>query len=52
MPFSNGKFKYEVMDNWAKHPRQWAFGEIADVAVDRNDNVYLFSHRQRPVMVF
>lgn len=47
-----GAFRYRVEDNWAKLPEGWDFLEVADIGVDRNDNVYVFNRGEHPMMVF
>ena len=41
--FGSGGYKYEVVENFFKRPRGWPFVEVADVAVDKDDNVYVFN---------
>jgi len=41
--FGSGDYKYGVVENFFKRPRGWPFVEVADVAVDKNDNVYVFN---------
>ena len=51
--FGSGDYRYEVAEGFFKRPLLWPFGEVADVAVDREDNVYLFTRGPHaPVMVF
>jgi DNA-binding beta-propeller fold protein YncE len=50
--FGTGKFKYQVIDNWAKRPKCWPFTDAAGVGVDSKDRVYVFTRSQHPVMVF
>lgn len=47
-----GAFRYRVHDGWAKLPDGWDFLEVADIGVDRNDNVYVFNRGEHPMMVF
>ena len=47
-----GEFKFRLEPNWAKLPDGWDFGEVASVAVDRQDRVYVFSRSAHPVTVF
>jgi DNA-binding beta-propeller fold protein YncE len=47
-----GAFAYEADDGWAKLPEGWTFPEVADVAVDSNDNLYVFNRGNHPVIVF
>ena len=44
--------RYEVVEGFFKRPRKWTFVEVADVDVDADDNVYVFSRGPRPVMIF
>ena len=41
--FGEGDFQYKVVDGFFKRPRGWPFVEVADVAVDQDDNVYVFN---------
>ena len=43
---------YRVIENWAKLPPGWNFGECSGVAVDRNDNVWVFNRGLHPVIEF
>lgn len=52
MAFGQGLYTYEVVDNWAKRPRGWPFVEVADVATDAQDNVFVLSRSPHPVMIF
>tara|TARA_B100000427_G_C15463762_1_gene575272 strand:- start:52 stop:960 length:909 start_codon:yes stop_codon:yes gene_type:complete len=45
-----GKFKYEVDQNWLRYkPKFWELGQIADVALDSKDRVWLFSRSKHPI---
>ncbi len=46
-----GKFRYEVIEGWAKLPPEWHLGDVAAVATDREDNVYLFTRGDHPIIV-
>jgi len=48
----SGEFTYEVIVDWAKLPEGWSFLEVADVAVDSQDRVYVFNRGEHPVIVF
>ena len=50
--FGEGAHRYQVVDNWARRPRGWLLGEVAGVAVDAEDRVFLFSRGERPVQVY
>jgi DNA-binding beta-propeller fold protein YncE len=47
-----GRDQYEVVDGFFKRPKGWTFVEVADVGVDRDDNVYVFSRGPHAVMIF
>lgn len=47
----NGDYEFEVDFNWAQLPAGWNFYEVADVAVDSNDNVYILNRGEHPVIV-
>jgi len=45
-----GKFQYEVDRDWLRHkPAFWELGQCADVGVDSQDRVWLFSRSNNPV---
>jgi DNA-binding beta-propeller fold protein YncE len=46
------EFGYEADDRWAKLPSGWGWTEVAAVATDRRDRIYVFSRGDHPVMVF
>ena len=48
----SGAFTYEVVVEWAKLPDGWSFHEVADVAVDSQDRVYVFNRGEHPMIVF
>ena len=50
-PLRAGSFAYESDDAWAKIPPGYEFPEVAGVAVDSADNVYLFNRGPHPVIV-
>mgnify|MGYP001333421072 CR=1 FL=1 len=44
------KFQYEVDRDWLRHkPAFWELGQCADVGVDSQDRVWLFSRSKHPV---
>ena len=48
-----GDYTYEVSgDDWGDLPEGWSFKEATSVAVDANDNVYVFNRGEHPVIVF
>jgi DNA-binding beta-propeller fold protein YncE len=46
------KFGYQANDHWAKLPPGWCWTEVAAVATDRQDYVYVFNRGEHPIMVF
>ena len=47
-----GDYRYRVDMNWAKLPDGWAFMDVAAVAVDSKDQVYVFNRGEHPMIVF
>jgi DNA-binding beta-propeller fold protein YncE len=47
-----GEYAYRVIADWAKLPDGWSFRDVAAVAVDRKDQVYVFNRGEHPMMVF
>ena len=47
-----GKYRYELIENWAKLPPGEAFGNTSAVATDSRDRVYVFQRKDPPVMIF
>jgi DNA-binding beta-propeller fold protein YncE len=43
---------YKVVRDWAQLPTGWNFGECSGVAIDRNDNVWVFNRGKHPVIQF
>jgi sugar lactone lactonase YvrE len=52
MAYGSGKFVYEYVPGWAKIPAGWKWGNGAGVAVDAQDNVFLFNRTDHPVIIF
>jgi DNA-binding beta-propeller fold protein YncE len=48
---SDGDFRYEVLEGWAQLPAELRLGDVAAVAVDGRDNVFLFTRGEHPVIV-
>ncbi len=44
--------EYEVLDGWQQLPEGWSFVEVAGVAVDSRDRVYVFNRGEHPIIVF
>jgi DNA-binding beta-propeller fold protein YncE len=52
MPFGSGDYTYELDEGWGQLPEGYEFNQVAGVAVDADDNVYLFNRSDHPLMVF
>ena len=48
----SGEYQYRVVEDWAQLPDGWEFRDVAGVAVDSHDNVYVFNRGEHPMMVF
>jgi DNA-binding beta-propeller fold protein YncE len=48
----SGEHRYRVIDNWAKLPDGWELTDVASVAVDSQDRVYVFNRGAHPMIVF
>lgn len=48
---SDGDFQYEVVEGWARIPEDLHLGDVAAIALDRSENVYLFTRGTEPVIV-
>jgi len=46
------RIEYEVLEGWEKLPEGWSLTEVAGVAVDSHDRVYVFCRGEHPVIVF
>ncbi len=47
-----GKFTYEVAEGWGKLPEGWKFTQVAGIAVDSQDRVYVFNRSEHPMIIF
>jgi sugar lactone lactonase YvrE len=45
-------FGYQANDCWAQLPAGWSWTEVAAVATDSKDRVFVFSRGEHPLMVF
>jgi DNA-binding beta-propeller fold protein YncE len=44
--------RFEPVENWEQLPDGWSFIDVAGVAVDSKDNVYVLNRSEHPVIVF
>ena len=49
---SGPQLPHQLVKDWAKLPKGWNFGECSGVAVDKQDNVWLFNRGSHPVIQF
>jgi DNA-binding beta-propeller fold protein YncE len=47
----SGEYRYRVIENWAKLPDGWDLRDVAAVAVDGKDRVYVFNRGEHPMVV-
>jgi DNA-binding beta-propeller fold protein YncE len=52
MIVGEGEFRYEVAEGWEQLPAGWWHGDVADVATDSRDRVYVFNRSEHPVIVY
>jgi NHL repeat len=45
-------FQYDLVENWEQLPAGWSHGDVAGVAVDSQDWVYVFNRGEHPVIVY
>ena len=48
----SGEHRYRVVENWAKLPDGWSLTDVASVAVDSKDRIYVFNRGAHPMVVF
>ena len=47
----SGEHRYRVIENWAKLPDGWHLSDVASVAVDSKDRIYVFNRGAHPMLV-
>ena len=47
-----GEHRYRVVENWGKLPDGWQLTDVASVAVDSKDRIYVFNRGEHPMVVF
>jgi DNA-binding beta-propeller fold protein YncE len=50
--FGSGDYRYRLVDGWEQLPKGWTHDDVAGVAVDHDDHVYLFVRRTARVIVY
>jgi hypothetical protein len=48
----SGRYRFEVQENWGELPAGWELNDVAAVAVDKQDRVYVFNRGAHPMIVF
>ncbi len=52
MIYGTDKYKYELVDGWAKFPEGWSHIDVCGLAIDPQDRVYVVNRGDHPIMVF
>ncbi len=52
MTLGAGDYRYKVIEDWARLPDGWSLQDVAAVAVDHKDQVYVFNRGEHPMVVF
>jgi hypothetical protein len=52
MIVGEGKYRYEVVEGWEQLPEGWSHGDVAGVATDSQDRVYVFNRSEHPVIIY
>ena len=47
----SGEHRYRVVESWAKLPEGWNLSDVASVAVDSKDRIYVFNRGAHPMVV-
>ena len=50
--YGNGEFLYSYVNDWGTLPEGWSYRECPGVAVDSNDNIYVLTRGEHPVIVY
>jgi sugar lactone lactonase YvrE len=49
---SAGSYRYELVPDWGPLPEGWTYTQVAGVAVDSRDRVYVYNRGEHPMIVF
>jgi hypothetical protein len=52
MIVGEGAYRYEVVEGWEQLPSGWSHGDVAGVATDSQDRVYVFNRSEHPVIIY
>jgi len=48
----SGELTFELVPDWERLPSGWSHGDVAGVATDSHDHVYVFNRSEHPVIVY
>lgn len=51
-PFGTGDYRYTLVEGWEQLPRGWTHADVAGVATDAEDHVYLYTRGPSRVVVY
>lgn len=49
---SHANSTYQVVEGWGQLPEGWEFTQVAGVAVDSQDRIYVYSRGEHPMIIF
>src|SRR5687768_17591531 len=52
MLVGEGSFRFEVAEGWEQLPAGWTHGDVAGVATDSQDRVFVFNRSEHPMIVY
>lgn len=52
MTYGIGRYRYELVDEWARVPDGWSFNDVSGLCVDSQDRVYALNRGDHPIAVF
>ena len=52
MFYGKGRFRYQLVDDWAQLRDGESFLDIGSITIDRQDNVFILNRGEHPIMVF
>jgi sugar lactone lactonase YvrE len=52
MILGQGDHRYELVEGWEQLPQGWHHGDVAGVATDDQDRVYVFNRSEHPLIVY
>ncbi len=49
--FGQGKYRYELVEDWAKLPGGWSFVDVGGISIDADDKIYILNRGPHPVVM-